>query len=439
MTRVDSELPTASTQQNSLQSGFRRAWTLAAGSCLLLVALSGPSPGAAAQWPQFRGPAGQGHASETGLPLEWSETRNVLWKTPVPGRGWSSPSIAGGRVWLTTAIQGSEGRGRGVSLRALAFDATSGREVVNTEVFFVDRPGDLNAKNSYASPTPIVDGDRVYVHFGAQGTAALTTTGEIVWKTRLAYQSQHGNGGSPALYGDLLIINCDGNGGDAYVAALDVKTGKTRWKTHRRQPADQAYTTPLVISAAGRDQVVSVGAYRAAAYDPANGREIWRVAYDDGFSNVPRPVFGQGLVFIATGFQQPALIAVRPDGTGDVTRSHVAWTLRRGAPYTPSPVLVGDQLFIVNDGGIATCVEAKAGTIHWQQRLGGNYSASPVYADGRIYFQNEEGVTTVIEPATTFKRVAVNHLDGAMLASMGVADKSLFIRTDSLLYRIGIK
>jgi outer membrane protein assembly factor BamB len=310
---------------------------------------------------------------------------------------------------------------------------------VNTELFHIDRPEELNAKNSYASPSPVVEGDRVYVHFGAQGTAALTTTGEIVWKTRLDYQSQHGNGGSPVLHGDLLIINCDGNGGDAYVAALDVKTGRTRWKTHRRQPADQAYTTPLVINAAGRDQVVSAGAYRAAAYDPANGREIWRVAYDDGFSNVPRPVFGQGLVFIATGFQQPALIAVRPDGTGDVTRSHVAWTLRRGAPYTPSPVLVGEQLFIVNDAGIATCVDAKTGTIQWQQRLGGNYSASPVHADGRIYFQSEEGVTTVIEPATTFKRLATNQLDGAMLASMGVADRSFFIRTDSHLYRIGGK
>jgi outer membrane protein assembly factor BamB len=421
----------------SLDVGLWKLTTLAR-PVALAVALA-LSASASAQWPQFRGPSGQGLASETGLPLEWSESRNVLWKSPVPGRGWSSPSISGGRVWLTTSIEGSEGRGRGLSLRALAFDVASGREVVNTEVFRVDRPEELNAKNSYASPTPIVDGDRVYVHFGAQGTAALTATGEIVWKTRLDYQSQHGNGGSPALHGDLLIINCDGNGGDAYVVALDVKTGKTRWKTPRRQPADQAYTTPLVISAGGRDQVVSVGAYRAVAYDPANGREIWRVAYDDGFSNVPRPVFGQGLVFIATGFQQPALIAVRPDGTGDVTRSHVAWTLRRGAPYTPSPILVGEQLFIVNDAGIATCVDARTGTIHWQQRLGGNYSASPVHADGRIYFQSEEGVTTAIEPATTFKRLATSQLDGAMLASMAVAERSFFIRTQSHLYRIGVK
>jgi len=390
------------------------------------------------QWPEFRGPSGQGHASDTGLPLDWSESRNVVWKTPVAGRGWSSPVVADGRIWLTTSTENTEGRRRGVSLRALAFESATGREIVNTEVFRVDRPEALNGKNSYASPTPIVDGDRIYVHFGAQGTAALTTAGDVVWRTRLDYQSQHGNGGSPIRYGDLLIVNCDGNGGegDAYVVALDVKTGKTRWKATRRSPADQAYTTPLVIRVGERDELVSVGAYRAAAYDPANGKEIWRVSYEDGFSNVPRPVFGQGLVFIATGFQQPSLIAVRPDGTGDVTRSHVAWTLRRGAPLTPSPIVVGDQLFVVNDTGIATCVDAKTGTIQWQQRLGGTYSASPIYADGRIYFPSEEGVTTVIEPGTAFKQLAVNSLDGAILASMAVADRSFFIRTHSHLYRI---
>jgi outer membrane protein assembly factor BamB len=276
----------------------------------------------AGQWPEFRGPTGQGHAIETGVPLEWSESRNVVWKTPVPGRGWSSPVVADGRIWLTTSTESVEGRRRGVSLRLLAFDILKGREVVNAEVFRIDRPEPLNGKNSYASPTPIVDGDRVYVHFGAQGTAALTASGEVVWRTRLDYQSQHGNGGSPVRFNDLLIINCDGNGGDgdAYVVALDVKTGKTRWKAARRSPADQAYTTPLVVRAGDRDQIVSVGAYRTVSYDPANGSEIWRVSYEDGFSNVPRPVYGQGLVFIATGFQQPSLIAVRPDGSGDVTR-----------------------------------------------------------------------------------------------------------------------
>ncbi len=242
----------------------------------------------------------------------------------MPGAGWSSPVIADGRAWITTAV--------GDSLRALAFDLATGREVVNVEVFRADRSGGLNPKNSRASPTPIVDGDRVYVHFGADGTAALTTAGEILWRTRLQYESQHGGGGSPALHDGLLIISCDGNPDAAFVVALDARTGKTRWKTSRRSPADQAYSTPLVIRTGDRDAVVSVGAFRAAAYDLASGKEIWRVSYGDGFSNVPRPVYGHGLVYIATGFQQAALIAVRADGTGDVTKTHVAWTLQRGAP-----------------------------------------------------------------------------------------------------------
>ena len=214
------------------------------------------------QWPEFRGPTGQGHSTERGLPLEWSETRNVRWKVPVPGRGWSSPAIADGRIWMTTAFDDG-----GASLRAIAFDVETGRESVNVEVFKLKRPAAMNPKNSRASPTPIVEGDRVYVHFGADGTAALTTAGEMVWKTRLPYESQHGNGASPILYGDLLIISCDGSDA-AFVAALDKRTGKTRWKTWRRQPWDQAYSTPLVIRVGDRDEVVSVGAYRAAAYDP---------------------------------------------------------------------------------------------------------------------------------------------------------------------------
>ena len=396
----------------------------------LLIVLAA-SAARAEDWPQFRGPAGQGHSTESGLPLEWSESRNVKWKTPVPGLGWSSPVVADGRVWLTAAVR----ERNAASLRAIAFDVETGREVVNAEVFRMSNAIRLNPKNSHASPTPIVEGDRVYVHFGAEGTAALTTSGDIIWKTRLRYESQHGNGGSPTLYGDLLIINCDG-ADEAYVVALDKSTGKVRWKTQRRQPWDQAYSTPLVIRVGEQDQVVSVGAYRAAAYDPQSGKEIWRVSYQDGFSNVPRPVYGHGLVYIATGFQEPSVLAVRVDGKGDVTKTHIAWTVRRGAPYTPSPVLVGDELYLVSDIGIATCLEATTGKIHWQQRLGGNYSASPVFADGRIYFQSEEGVTTALAPGKEFRRLATNPLDGLMLASIAVSNGSIFIRTDTHLYRI---
>jgi outer membrane protein assembly factor BamB len=400
---------------------------------LLLIALgtlAATHAAFAADWPQFRGPDGQGHSTERNLPADWSETKNVVWKTRVPGFGWSSPVVADGRVWLTSALGDDT-----VSLRALAFDTETGREVVNVEVFRLRRPRDINPKNSYASPTPVIAGDRVFVHFGADGTAALTMAGEIVWKTTLPYESQHGAGGSPIVHGEALILSGDGHD-RAFIVALETASGKVKWKTNRRSPFDQAYSTPLVVRVGDRDQIVSVGAYRAAAYDPETGREIWRVQYRDGFSNVPRPVYGHGLVFMATGFQQPSLIAVRPDGTGDVTKTHVAWTLSRGAPLTPSPLLVGDELYVINDGGILTCADARTGAIHWQMRLGGMYSASPVYADGRIYLLGEHGGAMTIAPGREFRRVGTGTLDGAMLASMAVAEGSLFIRTDSHLYRI---
>jgi outer membrane protein assembly factor BamB len=339
--------------------------------------------------------------------------------------------VVAGRVWLTTATP----VGRETSLRLLSFDSATGRQVLDVEVFRLRSSELLNAKNSHASPTPVVEADRVYVHFGAEGTAALSTTGEIIWKVRHQYQSQHGNGGSPVVHGDLLIFSCDGFD-ESFIIALDKLTGKTRWRTFRRQPWSQAYSTPLVIRVADTDQIVSVGAFQAAAYDPRSGKEIWHVSYPEGFSNVPRPVYGDGLVFITTGFQQPEILAVRPDGKGDVTRTHVAWTLSRGAPLTPSPLLVGADLYVVTDAGIASSLDARTGAVHWQQRLGGAVSASPVLADGRIYFLDEDGKTTVVSPGATFQRIATNSLEGSTLASMAVASGSFFIRSATHLYRI---
>ena len=397
---------------------------------LLLVGAGAP---AAQDWPQFRGPTGQGISADNRVPLEWSETRNVIWKTPVAGRGWSSPVVAGGRVWITSAVASSGS----TSLRVMGFDAATGAGLVDVELFRIRRDQTTtNPKNSDASPTPIVEADRVYVHFGSNGTAAVTTAGEIVWKTRFEYESQHGSGGSPVLYRDLLIINCDGFD-SPFVVALDKRTGRAKWRRVRRMPWSQAYSTPLVVRAGDADQVVSVGASFTVALDPLTGREIWRVGYPDGFSNVPRPVFGDGLVFVTTGFQQPSLLAVRVDGRDDVSRTHVAWALTRGVPHTPSPILVGDELYIVSDLGVATCLDARTGAPHWVDRLGGNYSASPVYAGARIYFTSEEGVTTVIAPGTTFTRLATSVLDGTMLASPAVSDGSFFVRTDGHLYRLG--
>ena len=386
-------------------------------------------PVLAEDWPEFRGPTGQGHSEERGLPVSWSETRNVKWKVAIPGRGWSSPAIRGDRIWLTTATEG------GKSLRAICVDRNTGALLQNVEVFRIKSVGNMSPKNNQASPTPLLEGDRVYLHFGAYGTACINEAGEIVWKTRLEYDNgQHGPGGSPVLYNDLLIVSCDGQDLQ-FVAALDKLTGKVRWKKSRQ--GFQAYTTPLVVRLPGGDQVISPGAFRAIAYEPQTGKEIWNVRYGEGFSNVPRPVYGNGLVFICTGFQEPSLLAVRVDGRGDVTKSHVAWTLKRGAPLTPSPLLVGDELYMVNDGGIATCVDAKTGTEHWRARMDGNFSASPVYADGRIYFLSEEGLTVVLAPGTKFKALATNQLDGQTLASMAVSGGSIFIRSSTHLYRVG--
>ena len=268
-------------------------------------------------WPGFRGPTGQGHSAEQGIPIEWSESQNVVWKTPVDGLGWSSPVVVDGRVWLTTAV--TDDAGEGGSLRVRAFAVETGEVVVDTEVFRTDDTRSPTPKNSLASPTPVVSGERVYVHFGAYGTAALATTGEILWSTRFPYDSQHGNGGSPILYKDVLILNIDGYD-TAFVVALDTGTGEVRWKTARPDPISQAYSTPLLIQVGDRDEVVSIGAFRTSALDPATGEEIWRVGYPEGFSNVPAPAYSRdhGMVFITTGFQQPSLLAVRVDGTGDV-------------------------------------------------------------------------------------------------------------------------
>jgi len=382
---------------------------------------------AASDWPQFRGPGGQGQADARGLPLTWSESENVRWKVPVPGRGWSSPAIQGDRVWLTTALE--DGR----SLRALALHRDSGRILRDVEVFRLDNPGPVHQKNTYASPTPVLEDDRVYVHFGSLGTACIRSSGEILWTTRMVYYHRHGPGGSPVLYDDLLILSCDGYD-IQFVVALDKRTGKVRWKVPR--DGYQAYTTPLVIRVNGRDQVVSPGAHRAVAYEPRSGKEIWSVAYGKGYSNIPRPVFGHGLVYICTGWDQPLLYALRPGGRGDVTASHLAWKASRGVPLTPSPLLVSGELYMVSDNGIASCLDARTGAGHWRVRLGGNYSASPIAAGGRIYFLSEEGESVVIEPAKEFRKLASNALDGRCLASMAVSGRAIFLRSDQHLYRL---
>jgi outer membrane protein assembly factor BamB len=390
-------------------------------------------------WPQLRGPTGQGLARSNNLPTEWSKTKNVAWKQALPGRGWSSPVVAGGRIYLTTSVVVDQDGKKGLSLQALCLDAASGRLLWQREVFHPEGPAALrtHSKNSHASPTPILDGQRLYVHFGHQGTACLDLDGKVLWRnTSLSYQPVHGNGGSPIVADGALIFSCDG-GDQQFVVALETTSGKVRWKQARLSPAVKkfAFGTPLVITVKGQQQVISPGADTACAYDPRSGKEIWRVRYD-GYSVVPRPVYGEGLVFICTGYDSPGFIAVRPDGQGDVTDTHVAWSTRRAAPLTPSPVLVGQELYMISDQGVASCLDAKTGKVHWQERIGGAHSTSPLCAAGKIYFQDEAGTCTVVEASKQFKVISRNPLGERTLASHAVVDDALLIRTEEHLYRI---
>jgi outer membrane protein assembly factor BamB len=406
---------------------------------VVLMFLAGGA-GHADNWPEFRGPTGQGVVAAGKLPVEWSTTKNVVWKQPLAGKAWSSPIIQDGRIYLTTAVQEESNGKKELSLRAISLDAANGKQLWEREVFRYDaaKAPRIHNKASHANPTPLADGERLYVHFGHHGTACLDLNGTVLWRnTELAYRPVHGNGGTPILVDNALIFSCDG-GDKQFVVALDRKTGKPLWKTDRKTdvPKKFAFGTPLLIQVKDQKQVISPGAGFVAAYDPKNGKEIWKVRYGEGYSVVPRPVFGHGLVFVSSGFDSPSLLAIRPGGQGDVTDTHVAWRLNKGAPLTPSPLLVGDELYLVSDQGIASCLDAETGKVHWQERVGGNYSASPLVADGKIYFQNEEGVGVVVKAGKKFEQLAKNPLGEPTFASYAVADGALFIRTEKNLYRI---
>jgi outer membrane protein assembly factor BamB len=390
-------------------------------------------------WPEFRGPTGQGLVREGSLPTRWGPSKNVGWKQAIPGAGWSSPVVSDGRVYLTTSVPVENSPTGDQSLRALCLDAKTGRILWDREALREDgaTAPRIHSKNSHASPTPLVNGGRLYVHFGHQGTACLDLTGKVLWRnTSLGYAPVHGNGGSPILVGDSLVFSADG-ADKQFLAALDRNTGKLLWKTDRKNEAERkfSFSTPLLITVKGQQQIISPASNMVGAYDPRTGREIWRVRYD-GYSVIPRPVYGHGLVFICTGYNSPSLLAIRPDGQGDVTRTHVAWTVRRYVPHAPSPLLVGDELYMVSDRGFASCLDAKTGRVYWQERLEGSYSASPVFAGGKIYFQNEEGVGTVVKAGRQFEGVAKNSLEERTLASYAAVDGALFLRTAKHLYRM---
>lgn len=403
----------------------------------LFVLLPGIRAWAQEAWPEFRGPAGDGRAVQARPPVRWGEQENVVWKTPIPGRGWSSPVVWGDRIWLTTATPD------GTRLYALCLDRDSGQVIFDKQVFAVAEPDEIHSFNSYASCTPVVEAGRVYVHFGSYGTACLDAdTAQVIWERRdLPCDHFRGPGSSPILFENLLIVHFDGFDYQ-YVVALDKESGETVWRTDRdidygTDDGDimKAFATPLVIEVDGQWQLISPTSKAALAYDPRTGEELWRVRYG-GFSTSTRPLFSHGLVFLNTGFSKAELLAVRPDGSGDVTDSHVAWRQGQGIGSKPSHVCVDGLLYGVHDSGVATCLEARTGRTVWKARLTGEFSASPLYAGGHIYLFSERGPATVMRPGRTFQLVAENWLDAGCMASPAVSADALIVRTRTHLYRI---
>jgi outer membrane protein assembly factor BamB len=392
---------------------------------------------AADNWPQFRGPNSTGQADASGLPLKWSEKENVRWKTAIHDKGWSSPVVWGDQVWMTTALE------NGKELFAVCVDRASGKVLHDVKVFDVEKPAFCIAFNSYASSTPVVEEGRVYVHFGSAGTACLdTANGKILWQRRdLHCDHFRGPGSSPVLDGDLLFLIFDGVDVD-YVVALDKHTGATVWKKDRNleyRPHmangdnQKGYCTPALAEVGGKKQLVCPSAEATIAYEPKTGAEIWRV-HHGGMNAAMPPLQGHGKLFWTNG--SGALVAVRPDGSGDVTKTHLDWTVPRGMPTRSGGLLIDDLLYLVSEQGIAHCIEAKSGKQVGQARLGGNFSSSPVSADGRIYIPNQEGATYVFEPSRDLKVLAVNELDDGCMASPAVAGKAIFLRTKTHLYRL---
>lgn len=411
-------------------------------------------------WPEFRGPQGNGQTDAKGLPLTWAEDKNVTWKTPIHGRAWSSPVVWGKQVWVTTATE--DGR----ELAVLCLNRETGKIERDLKLFEVEKPQFAHKFNTYSSPTPVIEEGRIYVTFGSPGTACLDTkTGKVLWERRdFVCNHFRGAGSSPILHGNLLIMNFDGSD-HQFVVALDKKTGKTVWEVKRsldykdltpegKPEADgdwrKAYATPHVASVNGVTTLLSSGAKAHYGYDPLTGKEFWRVDERTSHSAGTRPVVGHGMVFIPTGWSAGFILAIKPGKTpgqsidaadypkADVSADQlqVVWKTKRSSPRKPSLLLIGDLLFANDDAGLAMCLDAKTGKEIWRERIGGNYSASPIFGEGRLYFFSEEGKAVVVEASPQFKILAENTLADGFMASPAVAGKALFLRTKSALYRV---
>ena len=412
--------------------------------CLATAAVADDAP-----WDQFRGPRGDGTTTEKGLPVQFGEgSKEIVWKTPIPGRAWSSPVVWDKQIWLTNApdILGNTKEriklDKPMELSAICVDLETGKVIHNRKLFEVSELQITHPTNSFASPTPFIEAGRVYMHFGSYGTACLDTkTGETIWERRdLECDHFRGPGSSPVVHGDLLYLTFDGYDVQ-YIAALDKKTGKTVWKKDRGidyhttdGDAKKGYSTPAIIEVGGRELLISPFAYATIAYEPKTGDPIWTV-FHKGMNAAGRPLFGNGLLYINTADGPNPLVAVNPEGQGDITKN-IVWTSSKQIPKRPSQILVGDLLFMMNDTGVASCLDAKSGKEIWSKRIAGTYWSSPLLADGLIYGWSQEGDVPVFKAGREFELIAENKFEDGFTASPAVAGKSLIVRTKTHLYRI---
>ncbi|MAH33672.1 MAG: quinonprotein alcohol dehydrogenase [Verrucomicrobiales bacterium] len=392
------------------------------------------------QWSQFRGHYGNGIIKSTSAPINWSENTNIDWKTPIHDRGWSSPVIWNDQIWMTTATKD------GNKMYAICVNKLSGKIEHDIHVFDVKSPQAITNENTYASPTPVVEEGRVYVHFGTYGTACISTKdGQILWKRRdlnCDHEIGAGPASSPFIYNNFLIFNVDGRDVQ-YVIALNKETGETAWKTNRSVDFSdvqvnqrKAYGTPFIIPRGNTNQMVSIGAKGVYSYDPENGKELWKAEHR-GWSIAPRPVYGEGLVFTMIDRDRPEMWAINPNGSGDITETHIEWKETKRMPPRASPIIIKGLLFVVDRNGYISCIEAKTGKSIWQKRMKGRFSASPILANNLIYFFNEDTVCTIIKPTRELEIVAENKLsDDKLMATPAFDENSIYIRTEKKLTRI---
>jgi len=416
----------------------------------LLLSQSAP------EWPSFRGPTGDGVAPASAEPpIEWSETSNVAWKVALPGRGRSSPVIAGNRIFVTFARETNVQRKKigpddmqtadHVSLGAACVDREAGKVLWEVTLAEVDKPDAVHFFNSWATPTSAVVPGRLFCDFGGWGTWCLEPeTGKTLWQKRIPLDHQVGPGSSLTLHGKLLVLVRDGRDSQV-VMAIDQASGEPVWKTDRppvqtnHPNSRKSFSTALEIESGGKKQLVAVGPHWVASYDPDTGKELWRLRHGDGYSIGSVPVYGNDLLYVGTGCSRPNMLAMRVDVSGEQPASGLVWKSVKSIPMMSSPLLLGKDVYWNSDDGTATCADAATGGVKWQARLGEGTLASPLAAGGRVYFFGKEGKTTVVKPGESFQKLAENKLEGTVIACPAVAGKALFVRTDTHLYRLEAK